>query len=97
MTSREEILETLGSLTGELRKRYKVRRIGLFGSYARQEQLPDSDIDLLAEFSDDADLFDLAASASFLEERLHHRVDIVPVRALREELKEAVLADVRYA
>jgi predicted nucleotidyltransferase len=54
MTSREEILKTLGSLTGELRK------------------------------------------ARFLEERLHHRVDIIPVRALREELKEAVLADVRY-
>ena len=96
MKSKEEILAALARLTKEQKEQYKVRRIGLFGSFARQEQRPDSDIDLLVEFSDDADLFDLAELKYFLEEQLHHRVDIVPARALREELRQAVLADVSY-
>ena len=96
MNSKEEILEALSGLTPELRKNYKVERIGLFGSFARQEQRPDSDIDLLVDFSDDADLFDVAELKYFLEEKLDHRVDIVPARALRDELRKAVLADVSY-
>jgi hypothetical protein len=96
MKSREEIMDALSNLADELRKNYKVERIGLFGSYARQEQRPDSDIDLLVDFSDDADLFDLAELKYFMEEKLHHRVDVVPARALRDELKQAVLADVSY-
>jgi predicted nucleotidyltransferase len=96
MKSKEEVLDALSSLAGELRKNYKVERIGLFGSYARQEQRPDSDIDLLVDFSDDADLFDLAELKYFMEEKLHHQVDIVPARALRDELKQAVLAEVSY-
>lgn len=96
MKSRGEIMDALSSLADELRKNYKVERIGLFGSYARQEQRPDSDIDLLVDFSDDADLFDLAELKYFMEEKLHHPVDIVPTRALRDELKKSVLADVSY-
>jgi len=97
MTTRKEILETLSRLNSELAKDYKVQRIGLFGSYARSEQRPESDIDLLVAFADGADLFDLARLKYFLEERLGHRVDIVPERALRNELKKSVLADVKYA
>lgn len=94
--TREEILETLTRLIPELRKAFKVRRIGLFGSYARPEQRPDSDIDLLVDFSDDADLFDLTGLKYFLEDQIHNKVDIVPSRALRDELRQAVLADVSY-
>jgi len=96
LRSRDEILETLGCLNPELVSRFKVRRIGLFGSYARQEQRPDSDIDLLVDFSEDADLFDLVELKYFLEEHLHNRVDIVPERALRDELRPSVHADVSY-
>jgi len=97
MTSQKEILETLSRLNSELVKDYRVQRIGLFGSYARSEQRPGSDIDLLVAFADGADFFDLARLKYFLEERLGHRVDIVPERALRNELKKSVLADVKYA
>jgi predicted nucleotidyltransferase len=97
MTTQKEILETLSLLDRELVKDYKVQRIGLFGSYARSEQRPESDIDLLVAFADGADLFDLARLKYFLEEHLGHRVDIVPERALRNELKKSVLADVKYA
>ncbi|ABS55461.1 DNA polymerase, beta domain protein region [Methanoregula boonei 6A8] len=97
MTTQKEILETLSLLDRERVKDYKVQRIGLFGSYARSEQRPGSDIDLLVAFADGADLFDLARLKYFLEERLGHWVDIVPERALRNELKKSVLADVKYA
>lgn len=96
MKSKEEIMDALSRLAGELRKNYKVERIGLFGSYARQEQRPDSDIDLLVDFSENADLFDLVELKYFMEEKLNHRVDIVPARVLRDELRQAVLADVSY-
>jgi len=96
MTSRDDILKTLAQISPELRNTLKIKRIGLFGSYARQEQRPDSDIDLLVDFSEDADLFDLAELKFFLEDLLCHRVDIVPERALREELRQSVHADVSY-
>ena len=96
MRSRNEILKTLAHLNPELRSTFNVRRIGLFGSYARQEQRPDSDIDLLVDFSEEADLFDLIELKYFLEDRLGHRVDIVPERALRDELRQSVHADVCY-
>ena len=96
MISKEEIMNTLARATVEIQGRYKVRRIGLFGSYARREQHPESDIDLLVDFSEDADLFDLAGLKYFLEELLHQRVDIVPERALRDELRSSVLRDVSY-
>ena len=48
------------------------------------------------DFSEDADLFDLAGLKYFLEELLHQRVDIVPERALRDELRSSVLRDVSY-
>lgn len=96
MKSRDDILETLARLNPKLASTFKVRRIGLFGSYARQEQRQDSDIDLLVDFSDDADLFDLVELKYFLEDRLGHPVDIVPERALRDELRASVHADVSY-
>ena len=94
--TRNDILAALATLQQTLRQEYKVRKIGLFGSYSRDEQRPDSDIDLLVEFTDDADLFDLAELKYYLEEKLHHPVDIVPEKALRDELKQGVLADVCY-
>ena len=48
------------------------------------------------DFSEDADLFDLIELKYFLEDRLGHRVDIVPERALRDELRQSVHADVCY-
>ena len=46
------------------------------------------------DFEEGADLFDMAGLATFLEEELKLRVDVVPKRALREELRESVLREV---
>ena len=90
----KDILAKLKELKPFIATRYKARELGLFGSFARGEQNANSDIDVLVEFEDGADLFDLVGLADYLEEALQQKVDVVPKRALREELRETVLREV---
>jgi predicted nucleotidyltransferase len=89
----KDILVKLGALKPEMAARYKVREIGLFGSFVRGEQGGASDVDVLVDFEERADLFDLVGLALFLEEELQREVDVVPKRALRAELRETVLQE----
>lgn len=91
--SRQAALEELQSLKDEIFTRYKVTGLELFGSFVRNEQHAESDIDVLVEFAEGADLFDLVGLSQFLEERLQRKVDLVPRNALRDELKDAVFAE----
>jgi hypothetical protein len=93
MKNKEDIIQIIKNLHNEL-KRYKVREIGIFGSVVRDEQKRSSDIDVLVDFEDNADLFDLVGLGLFLEERLGSKVDVVPRKALRSELKDTVLKEV---
>ena len=97
MKNKDEILKTLDELKEELKKKYKVKSIGVFGSVIRGEQRQTSDIDILADFEDDADLFDLMGLELFLEEKFNQKVDVVSMRALREEIRAGVLKEVAYA
>ncbi len=97
MKTRTEVLDILRSLKGELRERYHVERIALFGSYAREEQGEGSDIDVLVEFGADADLFDFVGLSQYLEEKLASRVDVVPEAALRPEIRRQVTRDLLFA
>jgi len=90
----EDLLVKLRALKPEVATRYKVREIALFGSFVRGEQGGASDIDVLVDFEEGADLFDLVGLALFLEEELQREVDVVPKRALRAELRETVLREV---
>jgi predicted nucleotidyltransferase len=96
MNESDKILKTLKSLKKNISNKYKVNRIGLFGSYMRGEQTINSDIDILTNFKDDADLFDLVGLGQFLEEKLQQKVDIVPEDALRKELKNKILKEAVY-
>ena len=90
----EDIVTKLRALRPIIAARYKAREIGLFSSFVRGEQNASSDIDLLVEFDEEADLFDLIGLTLYLEEILQRHVDVVPRRALRTELQEAVLREV---
>jgi hypothetical protein len=94
MMNIDSILATLKELKPVISTRYKAKEIGLFGSFVRGEQTANSDIDVLVEFEEGADLFDLIGLGSYLEEALQRKVDIVPKRALRAELRESVLREV---
>ncbi|MBI3393784.1 MAG: nucleotidyltransferase family protein [Nitrospirae bacterium] len=97
METKQEILSVLSGLKSELRARFNVTSVGVFGSFVRGEQRDGSDIDVLVDFSEEADLFDLVGLGIFLEEKLGRRVDVVPRRALRAEIRESVLRQVSSA
>lgn len=92
----QEILSILKNLKSEIRQRYKAEVKGIFGSYVRGEQKAGSDIDVLVEFDKGANLLDLTGLSIFLEEKLHCSVDIVPVSAIRSELKDSILKEAAY-
>ncbi|AKG92150.1 putative nucleotidyltransferase [Geoglobus ahangari] len=94
MKTLEEIISILKKHRDEIKREFKAEIIGVFGSYARGEGKPDSDIDILVRFMEGATVFDLVGLAEYLEEKLGVRVDIVSERALRPELKDRILKEV---
>jgi hypothetical protein len=76
---RADVLRTLRAEREALRERYGVESLALFGSVARDEAGPDSDVDVLVEFGRPITLFDLVAVQQHLERCLGVcRVDLVP-------------------
>ena len=94
MRNLKQIQNILASSKPELRKRYKVRELGIFGSYSRGEQKKTSDVDILVRFSPNASLFDFVGLGNYLEERLKMKVDVVSERGIRPELKSSIVKDV---
>jgi predicted nucleotidyltransferase len=78
-----------------LSRRYKVRRIGVFGSWAKGNAKPKSDIDVLVELSEPIGL-ELIDLKDYLETLLGRDVDLVTVAALRASMRDAILAEVVY-
>jgi hypothetical protein len=75
-----------------------VRKIGLFGSFVRNEQRPGSDIDLLVEFEPGQKKFDAFMELSFfLEEVLQYKIELVTVESLSPHLGPHILKKVEYA
>ena len=75
-----------------------VSRLGLFGSFVRGEQNPDSDIDILVEFLPGGKSFDTFMQLSFLlEELLERPVELVTVESLSPYLKPHILKEVEFA
>jgi|GEM_PF-319517 len=89
----KDISSTLHLSLNVVKERYHVDKLALFGSHARGEAREDSDIDILVDFAPGADLLDLSGLKLYLEDIFGRPVDVVPRRAIREELREAMLAD----
>jgi len=96
MTSAAEIREVLRKCLPETRDKYGVTSIGIFGSYARGEAVPSSNIDIIVEF-DRPIGWELVDLADLLESRLHHKVDLVIRRSLHPLIRDTILAEVQYA
>jgi hypothetical protein len=94
MRGLEDVRKVLAIYKGYIAREFKAQIVGIFGSYARGSQTPQSDIDILVRFREGASLFDLVGLADFLEEKLKTRVDVVSERAVRPELKEQILKEV---
>jgi predicted nucleotidyltransferase len=79
-------------------KKFGVKRIGLFGSYATNNQKSESDIDVLVEFEKGKKTFDNYMDLKFyLEDLFGCNVDLVVREALKLELKRNILKSVKYA
>ncbi len=79
-------------------KQYGVKKIGIFGSYVRNEQTSISDIDIIVEFSKGEKTFDNYMNLKFfLEELLNVKVDLVIKESIKPDLRKYILRDVIYA
>ena len=94
MRKLKQIQSILASSKAELRKRYKVRELGIFGSYSRSEQKKTSDVDILVKFDPNATLFDFVGLGNYLEEKLKIKVDVVSERGIRPELRSNIIKGV---
>lgn len=94
--SKQDILEIIRQTRPELTARFGVERLGLFGSYVRGQEQRRSDIDLLVSFQRDIDLFEFLDLKEFLQERLHHKVDLVMDSALKPAIGKRIRAEVEY-
>lgn len=81
-----------------IKQKYGVKRIGIFGSFARNEEKEESDVDILVEFESDFETFDNYIELKyFLEDLFRRKVDLVTSEALRTQLKDEILKEVMYA
>ncbi len=91
---REQVLQVLTQNQQTLRSLY-VKSLALFGSVARDEATPDSDVDLLVEFEQGhpKGLFEFISVMNVLEDLLGCKVDLVMLDGLRKEFREQVLKE----
>ena len=90
------IIRAIREKQSELAMRFTVQRIGVFGSYARGDAGPDSDVDILVDLKEPT--FDNYMDLKFyLEEILDHQVDLVIHDTIKPLLKPIIEQEVLYA
>jgi predicted nucleotidyltransferase len=96
--TRDEALRILKSHEGELRRR-GVARVALFGSVARNEAQPDSDVDVMVEFAPDAaiSVWAYASLKDLIQDFFGGRVDVVSRNGLNRHIRPTVEREALYA
>jgi predicted nucleotidyltransferase len=94
----EEIKNILKKHKEELKKKYGVKEIGIFGSYVRGENKKSSDLDILVEFEEYAkiDLIKFVEFENYLSELLGIKVDLVDKTTLKPAIGKHILKEVVY-
>ena len=93
---KDEVLWRLREHRDELRKRFGVKSLAVFGSVARGEAGPESDVDILVEFEGRATFDRYMGLKFFLEDLLGRRVDLVTRKALKPRLRPYVEREAIY-
>jgi predicted nucleotidyltransferase len=96
MKTLDEIKQIVAQNKDELRRRYKVREVGVFGSYVRGNQKKGSDIDILVDFDGPVSLLKLVSLENHLADIIGASVDVIPKEDVRPELKQTILREVVY-
>jgi predicted nucleotidyltransferase len=94
MRTLDDIMTQLRALQPDLKRRYPIQGMGVFGSYVRGEQRDDSDLDLLVDLGDGMGLIEVVGLQLELSDALGITVDLVEREALRPRIAPHVLAEV---
>lgn len=98
MTELQTIQTLLRQHLPQMQAKYRVRQLGIFGSFVRGEQTADSDIDVLVEFDPTArfGLLTFCQLENELSDLLNRRVDLVMKDGLKPRIGERILQEVVY-
>lgn len=96
MKNKDEILQKLKELKPILEKEYNITEIGLFGSYLRGEQNPNSDIDILLDHKSGLTFFKLIDLENLLNKTFNIKVDIAFKKYLKKNIGKRILSEVNY-
>ena len=92
--SLDEIKEIIKKHKDELKEKYSVKEIGIFGSFARGEAKEDSDVDILVEFEKPIGLFKFLELEEYLSNLIGREVDLVSKKALKPNIGKHILEEV---
>ena len=92
----EEIQEILRQKKPILRERFKVKEIGIFGSFVRGEEKDTSDLDILVELERPVGLIKFVGLQNYLSDELGEKEDLVTKSALKPRIKKNILSEVVY-
>jgi hypothetical protein len=93
LNSMKKILE---QHKNELRNKFKVKEIGIFGSLVKGEAGKKSDVDILVEFAEPVGIFEFMDLEDYLKQLLGTKVDLVSKKALKPHIGEQILKEVVY-
>ncbi len=96
MRTLEEITQDLRQQKPTLAAKYKVKEIGIFGSFVRDEQSPQSDVDILIDFDEYPSLLEFVGIEDELSQALDLKVDLVMKSGLKPRLGQRILQEVIY-
>jgi predicted nucleotidyltransferase len=98
MNTKKEILDFLQTNRQYIVKKYHITKLGLFGSFARDEQTKDSDVDVLIELEDNTkDIYDIKLSLNkYLSKAFGRSVDLAREKYLKPYAKDFILKDTIY-
>jgi predicted nucleotidyltransferase len=95
MKNLEELKKIINEHKKELEEKYKVKSIAIFGSYVRNEQNAESDVDILVEFKEPVGLLFIHL-ADYLEEILGIKVDLLTPEAIKPNRKKYIVEKLIY-
>lgn len=93
MKTIDEIKDLISINKEILKERYKIKEISIFGSYIRGEQIETSDIDILVDFERPVSLLHIISFENYLSYLLGIKVDVIPKRNIRKEIKQDILKE----
>lgn len=96
MKTLTEIKDKIKAYKPLIKDKYQVSKIGIFGSYLQEKSKIKNDLDILVDYEESPDLWELIDLENYLSEQLQIKVDLVTIDGLKPRFKEQILSEVVY-